>query len=209
MCHTAKINILPAAAASLLAWLCCPTSLALAQEPAGHCAAVSGAVEQLICSDEELSALQVELADAYNNTLAALPAAERPDLAFGQQAWKHSLDECLTAAEPANCTSDRLLTRTVWLQIRSGQQPPPITASYSCEGEATLPITAAYYNATVPASAVLARGQEQVIALRTRSASGSKYAAEGVELWEHHGEATVYWFGTELKCRVVRQDSAN
>ena len=27
-----------------------------------------------------------------------------------------------------------------------------------------------------------------------------RYTAANVEFWEHHGEATVDWFGTELVC---------
>ncbi len=76
--------------------------------------------------------------------------------------------------------------------------------AYDCGEPDNIPFLAAFYPDTDPATVVLTRGQDRVTAVISRSGSGSRYTAEGVEFWEHHGEATVNWFGTELKCRVVR-----
>ena len=55
-----------------------------------------------------------------------------------------------------------------------------------------------------PASVVMTYGTDQVIAFSTASGSGAKYTTSGVEFWEHHGEATVDWFGKKWKCKVIR-----
>ena len=50
----------------------------------------------------------------------------------------------------------------------------------------------------------MTRGNDQVIAFIDRSGSGARYTAEGVEFWEHQGEAKLNWFGIEKKCTVMK-----
>ena len=94
--------------------------------------------------------------------------------------------------------------RIVQLQIKSGQLAAPSTVSYHCAGEDQPPFSVLYYNDAVPPAAVLMRGQDQVIAFIAPSGSGARYVSEGVELWEHQGEATVTWFGIRLICKVLQ-----
>jgi membrane-bound inhibitor of C-type lysozyme len=62
--------------------------------------------------------------------------------------------------------------------------------------------SAAFYNDASPPSVILTRGQEQVIAFIARSGSGARYTADGIEYWEHQGQASISWFGTELECSI-------
>jgi len=191
-------------ATGLLLCLWWMPSPAAADESDQDCAAAPSEVALLICGDEELAALQGELAEAYGAALDSLPARERPGLESGQRDWRATLDECLAATDPAGCLNARLLTRTVSLQISYGKLPAPIEASYRCRGTDGPPLIAAFYNGTVPASVVISLGRERVVAPIAPSGSGAKYATEGVEFWEHHGEATVYWFGSEFNCQIIR-----
>jgi len=63
---------------------------------------------------------------------------------------------------------------------------------------------ATFYQETDPPSAVLTNGDDQVIAFIEPSGSGAKYTAANVEFWEHHGEATVTWFGAEMRCKALK-----
>jgi membrane-bound inhibitor of C-type lysozyme len=47
---------------------------------------------------------------------------------------------------------------------------------------------------------VLSYGDRQVVAFIAESASGARYAAGNVEIWEHQGAATFKWGKTELHC---------
>jgi len=93
-------------------------------------------------------------------------------------------------------------TRLVELQIARGAQVVPAPVEYAC-GDNSKPFTAVFYNDIDPRSAVLTYGGDsQAIVFAQPSGSGSKYARDQVTFWEHQGEATVSWYGTELKCTV-------
>jgi uncharacterized protein len=85
------------------------------------------------------------------------------------------------------------------------QAPAPVAVIYDCGETDSTPVLATFQNDTDPPSVILVRGDEQAVAFRTRTASGSRYAGENVDLWEHQGEATLEWFGTTLKCKVIAQ----
>ena len=103
--------------------------------------------------------------------------------------------------DPRACTEQSYRTRIVELQIKSGQLVAPKAVSFACTGGKDDPFLATFYNETDPPSAAFTYGNDQVIAVVAPSGSGARYTAANVEFWEHQGEATVKWFGTELKCR--------
>ena len=78
----------------------------------------------------------------------------------------------------------------------------PSPVGYLCAGEEAKSFTAVFYTETDPPSAVISFGRDQVIAFAEPTGSGAKYTAPNVEFWEHHGEATVDWFGAKLRCKV-------
>lgn len=100
------------------------------------------------------------------------------------------------------CTELEYRTRIVEIQIKSGQLMAPTSVGYVCKGAESNPFFATFYKETDPPSAVITYGDDQVIAFIAPSGSGAKYAAADVEFWEHHGEATVDWFGTKLRCKT-------
>lgn len=75
-----------------------------------------------------------------------------------------------------------------------------VSLTFVCNGDASAPFHATFYNALDPPSAVFTYGNDQAIALSAPAASGSRYTAANVEFWEHHGEATVNWHGKRLTC---------
>ena len=66
------------------------------------------------------------------------------------------------------------------------------------------PLFVSYAQPTNAPSALLVYGNRRVTAYIAPSGSGARYAAEGVDFWEHQGEASVEWFGTRLTCRPRR-----
>ena len=172
-------------------------------QPSYECATASGQVEQTICTDENLAALDQTLARVYTVALQNFPPGEQTKLKVEQRGWIKGRNDCWKAEDVTACVEEAYRTRTVELQIMSGQLTVPTAVGYSCEGHEQAPFFATFYTDTKPASVVLTNGDDQVIAFSTRSASGARYSTAGVEFWEHQGEATVNWYGTGLQCRPI------
>jgi membrane-bound inhibitor of C-type lysozyme len=50
---------------------------------------------------------------------------------------------------------------------------------------------------------VITYGDEQAIIFPQVSASGARYGRTGIQFWEHHGSATVDFYGIKLACTPV------
>lgn len=189
---------------SILAVLIHP-AIVWSSTPAFDCAQAQGQVEQAICADDALAALDQRLADVYSDAMKTLPPEMQSAQKVVQRGWIKGRDDCWKSSEINACIAADYQTRIVELQILSGQLVAAAEVQYECADDDQPPFSAVWYNDTLPQSVVLTRGgQDQVIAFIDRSGSGARYTAQAVEFWEHQGEVTVTWFGTELKCRVPK-----
>ena len=175
----------------------------LAAQPGYDCTTASGEVEQLICADEKLAALDRQLTAVYAIALQTYPLEQQTNLKVQQRGWLKGRNACWQADDVAACVEQNYRARIVELQITSGQLPALEAVSYACAGFEDEPLFATFYPDTTPASVVLTRGGDQAIAFIARSGSGARHTAAGIEFWEHQGEATVNWYGTGLQCRLV------
>ena len=158
-------------------------------------------MEKLICQDAGLAALDRRMADVFAAAIQAWPADVAAEQRAYQRGWIAGRNECWKDPDPRACTEQSYRTRIVELQIKSGQLVAPKAVGFACTGGKDEPFLATFYNETDPPSAVFTYGDDQVVAFVAPSGSGARYTAANVEYWEHQGEATVQWFGTELKCR--------
>jgi uncharacterized protein len=174
--------------------------------PAFDCSKATKPSEKLACSDTELSTLDRTLAAAYAKGLS--PSSDwterdREASRSAQRAWLAERDQCAKAADRRDCVASAYRRRIAELRIRDGDAGPvPASHAYLCPGLERQPVTAVYDGRTDPPAAVITVGDEQVIAFIARSGSGARYAAAGMELWEHHGEATLTWLGKTHVCKV-------
>lgn len=176
---------------------------AKAAGPSFDCAKATGQVEQLVCKDAGLAALDRKLADAYAKALKGWPANVAQEQRTFQRGWIKGRNDCWKDSDVRACVENEYKTRLVDVQIKGGLVMAPTPVGYLCKGEAT-PFTAAFYKDTDPPSAVLTFGNDQVIAFLARTGSGAKYTAANVEFWEHHGEAMLEWFGKKLTCALIK-----
>lgn len=170
--------------------------------PSFDCSKDSSDLEKLICTDEALAALDRKMAEVFEKALEKLPSEEAATQRVVQRGWIKGRNDCWKSDDLRLCVEREYRTRTVELQIKSGQLMAPTPVGYACEGGEDKPFFATFYTETDPPSAVITYGDDQVIAFQTPSGSGAKYTADGMELWEHHGEATVDWYGTKLVCKA-------
>ena len=167
-----------------------------AAAPGFDCTQVTGEIEKAVCSDGELSALDHQLADTYAQALAK--AADKATLQASQRGWIKGRGDCWKASDAAACVREAYIARITELRIDGGLVPAPKPVAFRCAGS-DKPLTAVFYN-EAPQAVVLSWGTDRAIVPLARSASGARYAARGVEFWEHQGEARVGFFGNQMTC---------
>ena len=176
-------------------------------QPAFDCAKASADVETLICADEDLQALDRELARSWALANDSWPAEVAAEQRAVQRGWIKGRNDCWKADDTRDCVAFAYRSRLVELSISAGLVEAPGYYSLSCDDGHTRPFTASFYNDLEPRAVVLTRGNDQVIALSAPTGSGSRYTAPGVEFRSKGDEAQVDWFGAPLTC-TLNQGSA-
>ncbi|HSD18289.1 MAG TPA: MliC family protein [Thermomonas sp.] len=167
-----------------------------AATPSFDCSKSPGEFEQMVCKDPALAALDRQLADTFAQALAK--AADKATLRASERGWIKGRDDCWKADDKAACVRDAYIVRIVDLRIQNGLVVIPSAVEYRCNDNAK-PFTATFYN-DEPRAVVLTWGDDQAIVPAAASASGARYAARGIEFWEHQGQARVDFFGNALTC---------
>jgi len=172
--------------------------------PSFDCAKARGTVEELICGDAGLAALDRKISEAYERALQRMKEDGYEDPRPLQRGWVKGRNDCWKADEVRQCVEKEYKHRIAELQISYGDFVVPATITYSC-GDFDLAVV--FYGETDPPTAVLTPlgrhgGTDQAIAFLGRSGSGAKYEGANVSFWEHHGEAALTWFGKDRTCRV-------
>ena len=76
---------------------------ARAAQPSFNCSKASHEVEQLICKDAELAALDRSLMQLYNTLLKHTPASEQKQLRAEQRGWVKGRNDCWKASDQRGC----------------------------------------------------------------------------------------------------------
>lgn len=169
----------------------------VAVAPSFDCSKSPGEFEQMVCKDPALAALDVQLADTFRQALAK--AADKDTLQATQRGWIKGRDDCWKADDKPTCVREAYIVRIVDLRIQHNLVVIPSAVEYRCDDNAK-PFTATFYN-DEPRAVVLTWGNDQAIVPAAMSASGARYAAQGIEFWEHQGEASVDFYGNKLTCK--------
>ena len=168
-------------------------------QPSGDCARAASVVEQTVCSDGALGALDGRLADVYASASKAASADQKNRLAADQQRWLNERAACGRSDDRAACIKERYLQRIADLQAQFKLVPSHGPFRFVCNGDPNTVLVAQYFD-TDPATARFAYDGRTVTAFIQRSGSGARYGGPSVSYWEHQGEASVVWFGRTMKC---------
>jgi uncharacterized protein len=194
---------------AVLAWHPGPTA-AQAKGPAFDCSKAQGEVEQLICKDEGLAALDRKLDDVYKAALGKARDDVPQFLRTEQRGWIKGRNECwkakdgtyLTASWQAKdvreCVEGNYRIRISELQALMRLVPPKGPVFYACN-DAFGEVVATFFE-TDPPTARLERGDKTVTVWLVPSGSGSKYEGQNVEFWTKGKEATVTWLDSKMTC---------
>lgn len=158
------------------------TPLACAKAKAGN-------VDEAVCKDPELAALDRTLSDALAAASESGTIDQLQQLETEQRGWTTERDRCWRGADRRGCVRDAYRRRIAELQARyrliSGIGP----FAFACDG-AEIAVT---FFETDPPTLIAERGDGVALMYRQASAGGAKYQGGNGSFWERGGEATVTW----------------
>jgi uncharacterized protein len=102
----------------LIASFVVTTTTAFAAKPSFNCSKATHEIEQLICSDAELAALDVSLNELYQAVLKNTPAAAQKRLKSEQIGWSKGRNDCWKSDDKRACTKGEYETRINELKER-------------------------------------------------------------------------------------------
>lgn len=182
------------------------TGSAMAQGPSLDCRKVEkGSIEELVCQNEELSALDRQLAEVYAAALKKAGNEHPAVLKPSQRGWIKGRDDCWKSSDVPRCVKDNYIARITELQARYRLVESIGPVSYQCNGNPADEVVVTFFK-TEPASLIAERGDSSSLMIQTISASGARYEGPNELFWEHQGEATIRWGYEvpEMKCVIAR-----
>lgn len=178
----------------ILAILCAAPALAQ-DEPSFDCAQAATTVEQMICTDPELAALDRRVSDHYRAALEKTKAltegtmAAETTLRAQQRGWIKGRDDCWKSDNPRNCVKFSYLVREGELVATWSLQPEVGHAFWMCGPSSMIEITTYFFDTQLP-SIRFEIGDTVDAGLVSPTGSGSKYQGSlGQTIWIKGSEA--------------------
>lgn len=163
-------------------------------------------MEDLICDDEDLSALDRKMASVY--AAASQKAVdERPRvLKAEQRGWIKGRNDCWKSNDRRNCVESSYRFRIAEFQTRYRLLPGTGPVFYGCDGDPRNEVVATFF-ATEPPTLIAEWGDRVSLMYLQPDASGAKYEGRNELLWEHQGKALVRWGrgAPEMRCVKTMQ----
>jgi uncharacterized protein len=156
-----------------------------AQKPASS-------VEQRICADAKLAALDRQMADVYAAATARATEADARSLAAMQRGWIKGRNDCWKNSDVPACVATSYRQRIAELQARYRLLAPVGSGRYLCPGTPPREATAEFFETDPPTALVDFAGTTQLMFVAP-SGSGARYTGGNRQFWEHQGVAMIRW----------------
>ena len=197
-------NLVGSLCLSVLAGVCTSTKNAFADPaPSFPCdAARSGSIEEMICNDSSLAALDRKLAEVYAAARQKAANEHPPVLKAEQRGWIKGRNECWKSHNKYDCVEAGYRQRIAELQALYRLVPGTGPVTYFCEGDPKNELFVTFFPDTEPPTLYAERGDSVSLMYLQPSGSGSKYQGRNESFWEHQGEALITWgYDTpEMRC---------
>jgi uncharacterized protein len=165
----------------------------MAQGPSYACDKVkAGSIEEMICKDSGLSALDRNLSDVYAAASGKATNEHPPILKAEQRGWVKGRNDCWKSDDKHRCVEDEYQRRIAELQAKYRLVPGTGPITYVCEGKSSTEIVVTFFQ-TDPPTLIAERGDSVSLMYLQPSASGAKYQGRNETFWEHQGEALITW----------------
>lgn len=171
--------------------------------PSFDCAQkLASSVEQRICADAKLAALDRQMAEVYAAATAKATRADAQALAAEQRGWIKGRNDCWKQADVPACVERSYRMRIAGLQARYRLVDPVGSARYECPGTPAREASADYF-ATDPPTAIVEYAGATQLMYAAPSGSGARYQGGNRQLWEHQGVALIRWTSAaEQRCPI-------
>jgi len=175
---------------------------AWAAGPSFDCSKVEeDSIEELICKDDELSALDQKMAEVYAAASKKAVNEHPPVLKAEQRGWIKGRNDCWKSANERQCVEESYKRRIAELQARYRLVSANGPFWYICDGDPRNEVVVTFFE-TDPPTLEAERGDQVSLMYLEPSASGARYQGRNESFWEHQGEATIVWgYGSpEMRC---------
>lgn len=190
----------------------------LAESPTFDCARAQGEVEELICADASLAALDRRLDQVYREAMAKADGRLVTELRQAQRGWVEGRNDCWKANEKTwitatwtvytvkDCIEAQYRLRTSELQAL-WRLVLAKTVPYVCQDNPANEVVANFFE-TDPATIRLERGDRTVTMWQVGAVGEGKYEGQNVSLVHNGNGVRVSWLDTdtgkteELQCNA-------
>jgi uncharacterized protein len=182
-----------------------PRGVAKTRGPSFACDKVrAGSIEEMICRDEDLSALDRKLAGVYAAAAKIATNEHPPRLKAEQRGWIKGRNDCWKSDDKRACVEDAYVSRIAELQASYRLVPGRGPFRFVCDGNPANEVIATFFQ-TTPPTLIAERGDSVSLMVLQRSGSGARYQGRNESFWEHQGEASVTWGYGAPAMRCVKQ----
>ena len=171
--------------------------------PSYNCDKVEAdSIEEMICKDNELSALDRKLSVIYSAAAKKATNEHPPVLKAEQRGWIKGRNDCWKSADKRACVQDEYQRRIAELQARYRLVQGNGPVRFICDENPANEVLVTFFQ-TDPLTLIAERGDSVSLMYLQPSGSGTKYRGRNVTYWEHQGGASITWgCGTpQMRCK--------
>jgi uncharacterized protein len=175
----------------------------MATGPSYDCDKVEvNSIEDMICKDGDLSALDRKLAIIYTAAAKKATNEHPPVLKAEQRGWIKGRNDCWKADDQYACVQGEYRLRIAELEARYGLVQGNGPFRFICEENPANEVIVTFFP-TEPPTLIAERGDRVSLMYLQPSGSGTKYQGRNETFWEHQGEATITWgYGApQMRCK--------
>jgi len=177
----------------------------IATGPSYNCDNVEvNSIEEMICKDDELSALDRKLSVVYSAAAKKATNEHPPVLRAEQRGWIKGRNECWKADDKRACVQNQYQLRIAELQARYRLVQGNGPFRFICDENPANEVIATFFQ-TEPPTLIAERGDSVSLMYLQPSGSGAKYQGSNETFWEHQGEVSITWgYGApQMRCKKV------
>jgi uncharacterized protein len=174
-----------------------------AEGPSFDCSKVgAGSIEEMVCNDENLTALDLKMAEVYKEASKKAVNEHPPVLKAEQRGWIKGRDECWKSDDKKKCVEESYTLRIAELQARYRLVKSDGPFFYYCDDNPAKEIVITFFK-TEPPTLIAEFGDSVSLMYLQPSGSGSKYQGRNESAWIKGKEAMITWgYGSpEMICK--------
>jgi len=162
----------------------------------------SASIDELICSDVELMALNRKMAEVYAAAAAKSVKQQSAGLTAEQRGWIEGRNNCWQSEATRRCVEAAYVERIAELQARYRLVPHSEPVVFVCDENVANEIIVTFFE-TDPRTMLAERGDSSSLMFAQPTGSGARYQGPNESFWEHQGEARITWGSAapEMHCK--------